>query len=282
MPFQNTTGKPFPRAFDPIIARVQPNGTQPQTVFAPVVVYRDAQGDYQPFLSDPPDYLLLQVLFFGSDYPIKVFGVQQFGLNTYFADSTVLTPLANPVLDAAYPVFTTAPFGGAVPVVPNIVTSTVPVAYQQILRDTTITNGLRVSGFPYTVSVSGRGLYANASGSEGPLAGYGLALDVTLNSSGNSGPGSFTEVVFGELPTAFRLPVILWEPDFDQAVVDASYTITGTMFGVPVTLDVVGLWASDNYSPLPLVGAKLLGAEPTPSPFAALADLRKRAFSSSK
>jgi hypothetical protein len=273
MPVQNTVGKPFPRAFDPVIARVQPNGTQPQTVYAPWVVFAN-QEDYEVFLPTPPDFLTLQVLFFGSDYPIKVTGTQQYGSDTYFTDGTL-----NPVTDQSFPIATTAPFGGAVPVVPDIVTSAVPVAYQQILRDVTLTNGLRVSGFPYVVNVPSHSLFNDDSGASGERAGFGLALDVTLNSACNAGPGSFNEVVFGESITAIRVPVILWEPDFTQAVVDASYTITTTLFGIDAILDVVGLWASDTYSPVPAVGAKLLGAEPAPAPFAALADLRKRAFS---
>jgi hypothetical protein len=187
----------------------------------------------------------------------------------------------NPVADQSFPISTTAPFGGAVPIAPDIVTSAVPVAYQQILRDVTLTNGLRVSGFPYVVNVSSHSLYATNSGGSDDRAGYGLALDVTLNSAGNAGPGSFNEIsppIIG--PTACRVPVILWEPDFTQAVVDAGYQITGTtLFGLDAILDVVGLWASDQYSPVPLVGAKRSGAEPAPSPFAALADLRKRALS---
>lgn len=273
MPVQNAAGKPFPRVVDPVAPVVYPNGTQAKSVYAPWVVFAGPE-DYEVFLPTPPDFLTLQVLFFGSDYPIKVTGIQQYGADTYFTDGTY-----NPVNYQSFPIATTAPFGGAVPGVPDIVTSTVPVAYQQILRDTTITNGLRVSGFPYVVSVSSHSLFATSAGSGEDRAGYGLALDVTLNSGSNIGPGSFNEVVFGEPITAVRVPVILWEPDFTQAVVDASYTITTTLSGVDAILDVVGLWASDQYSPVPAVGAKLLSAEPAPSPFAALADLRKRAFS---
>ena len=272
MPVQNTAGKPFPRAFDPVTPIVQPNGTQRQSVFAPWVVYA-AQEEYNAFLPAPPDFLTLQVLFFGSDYPIKVTGIQQYNTDTYFVDGSL-----NPVTAQSFPIITTAPFGGAVPIAPDIVTSAVPVAYQQILRDVTLTNGLRVSGFPYVVNVSSHSLFADNSGDAGDRAGYGLALDVTLNSAGNAGPGSFNEVgpPFDTV-TAFRVPVILWEPDFTQAVVDAGYQITGTtLFGIDAILAVVGLWASDQYSPVPLVGAKRSGAESAPSPFA---DLRKRALS---
>lgn len=274
MPIQTAAGKPFRRVVDPVPPVVYPNGTQPQTAFAPWVAYAGQEG-YEVFLPAPPDFLTLQVLFFGSDYPIKVTGIQQYGADTYFVDGSL-----NLVTDPSFPITTTAPFGGAVPIAPDIVTSAVPVAYQQILRDVTLTNGLRVSGFPYVVNVSSHSLFADNSGDAGDRAGYGLALDVTLNSAGNAGPGSFNEVASPFIgPTAFRVPVILWEPDFTQAVVDASYSITTTLFGIDAILDVVGLWASDQYSPVPSVGAKRSGAEPAPLPFAALADLRKRALS---
>lgn len=284
MPIQNAAGKPFPRPVDPVAPVVYPNGTQAKSVFNALVVYNTPQG-YSIFI-DALDFSPMELLLFGCDYPIKVSGVQQFGSDTYVAASTALVPQKFPIESQAFPLFNTFPSSLSFPFLQTILPTAPPVRYQQIVTSTTATEGLRVSGFPYAISIPRRNLWTVDGNVGGATAPYALTLDVTLNSGSNIGPGSAFDLSGdgGLVVPIFRVPVILWEPDFTQAVVDASYTISTTFNGSLVVFDVVGLWAAEGYSPVGgmVQGQKaaLRGAEPAPSPFSAtLADLRKRLFS---
>jgi hypothetical protein len=273
MPVQNTAGKPFPRAFDPVVARVQPNGTQPQTVFqAPLAFIPQGIREFSVFLPNADD-LFLELLFFGSDYPIKVSGAQQYDV-VYDSNGQ---PLAFDGLSFA--VTGGFPYGGAVPSVPSIVTPGDPVTYQQILRGETVTNGVRVQGFPYFLQTLRHALYDTDAGSTGDFATFTLSLNVTLNSAGNAGPGAlidFDPTNPFVLPVAGRTPVILWEGNMTQAIVDDGYQIKDAIFtGVPCPVEVVGLWSSAFYSPVPggMVEGKMA------APVHPLAAFRKRLFS---
>lgn len=280
MPVQNTAGKPFPRAFDPIVARVQPNGTQPQTVFnAPLAFIPQGIREFSVFLPNADD-LYLDLLFFGSDYPIKVSGAQQYDV-AYDSGGQALA-----IDGLSFAVNGNFPYGGASPVVPSIVTPGDPVKYQQILRGDTVTNGVRVQGFPYFLQTLKHSLYEE-SGDAGNFAPFVFSLDVTLNSAGNSGPGDFIDIVNGggSQPTAARTSVILWEGNMTQAIVDDGYQIKDAIFaGVPCPVEVVGLWASPFYSPVPkgfMEGRSmaLLSVEPDAAPVSLFDAYRKRLFS---
>jgi hypothetical protein len=278
MPIQSKAGQPYERRFDPPARRVAPNGTQPQTVFnAPLAFIPQGIREFSVFLPNADD-LYLDLLFFGSDYPIKVSGVQQYEV-VYDNGGVVIA-----IEGLSFAVNGNFPYGGASPVVPSIVTLGDPVKYQQILRGDTVTNGVRVQGFPYFFSTMRHALYDTDAGSTGDFAPFTLSLDVTLNSGGNVGPGDFIDFVNdrGSQPTAARTPVILWEGNMTQAIVDDGYQIKDAIYaGIPCPVEVVGLWASPIYSPVPgglLEGkaATPFAAEPDATPISLFDVFRKR------
>lgn len=255
MPIQNAAGKPFRRPVDPVAPVVYPNGTQAKSAFSPFLVYNYGGVDAYSTQIAPKGDFVIELLFFGSDYPLKVSGFQLFNGYTYFSGSTPLAPQQYLVF---YPSF---PLGGptfntALNRVSTILPTADSVRYQQIVTSTTATNNVRVSGFPYKVTAFNHELYATDRGYDGglgPGAPFSVSLDVTLNSGTNIGPGHFAD--FGDgggfVIPRYRCAVMLWEKDFTQAIADAGYTFTGTLFGVATDFDVVGLWAANGYEPSP-------------------------------
>ena len=250
MPIQNVAGKPFPRVVDPVAPVVYPNGTQAQSAVAPFLVYNTSASAYSTQIAPDGD-TEIQLLLFGADYPLKVSGLQLFEGATYYANSTALVPVTNPVRNISFPLGGPG-YSTAISSVSTILPTADAVRYQQIVTSTTATNDVRVSGFPYRVSALDHYLYATSAGSVGGVpAPYSVSLDVTLNSGSNIGPGHFLSAGAGGglVISSQRVPVILWEEDFTQAIADAGYTFAGTLFGIATTFDVVGLWAVPGYSP---------------------------------
>jgi hypothetical protein len=261
MPIQSKAGQRYERRFDPPARRVAPNGTQPFSVYtAPVVYNADfGQGDtaYFPVLTAPDDGMYFQLLLFGSDYPLIVRGTQQYGTDTYNEIGTLnaVTELTFAVtLGAGSTGFTSSS-------VPDIIPSTFDTSinykrYQEIARGTTLTHGVTTAGFPVNTLCLPHNLYETASGEAGDRAPYTLTFEVVLNSGGCVGPSTYINP--DEVFTPY-LPVILYEPDFTQQVVDDGYKITANVVspsvpGLPATLDVVGLWNVSGYVPPLAVG----------------------------
>jgi len=250
MPVQNAAGKPFPRVVDPVAPVVYPNGTQAKSAVAPFLVYATGGDAYSTQIA-PDGTTTIELLLFGADYPLKVSGFQLFEDPTFYATSTALVPVPNPVGAPSFALGGPT-YNSAINRVSTILPTADSVRYQQIVTSTTATNAVRVSGFPYKVTVLDHKLYAtNAGGGAGAvLPTFSVSLDVTLNSGSNIGPGHFEDFGAGGLAIPrYRFPVILWEEDFTQAIADAGYTFTGDLFGVATDFDVVGLWAVDGYSP---------------------------------
>ena len=259
MPIQSKAGQRYERRFDPPARRVAPNGTQPFSVYTAPIIYNANFGQdtaYYPLLTAPSDGMFFQLLLFGSDYPLIVHGTQQFGTDTYNAngDRNAVSELS---FDATLGAGSTGFTSSSVPdIIPSTGTPSGHKRYQEIARGTTLTHGVTTAGFPVNTLCFTHGLWETASGDGGDRAPYTLTFEVVLNSGGAVGPSTYTNP--DEVFTPY-LPVILYEPDFTQAVVDNGYKIAANavspfIMGLPATLDVVGLWNVAGYVPPLAVG----------------------------
>ena len=270
-------GTPNVRYPDPLVKRVNPNGTQPYTAYRAPLLYNNQQGGYSIDLAAPPGTLFVELLLFGADYPAKITGTQYYSGNPDEGNS-VFDSAGSPIQikDLTF----TLPFsygtigtGTVVDILPNAPR----VTYKQIATGKTLTNGVTVSGFPVASVVPSRDLYQTPGGSAGPAATYTVDYDVTLNGSVVDAPSNFG--FFISDPPPFRSPVILWEPDLTQSIINNNYLIEIDYGGdgiINIVFDVVGLWSSPNYSPIaPGAGARSFAPPPPsfPSVPAAAADL---------
>ena len=257
-------GTPNLRYPDPLVKRVNPNGTQPYTAYSAPLIYGDLNSLNSNFILDsPPDIMFVELLLFGADYPARISGIQQFTGNPSF-DNAIYDAAGVPIptTDLGMPL---PPFFGlaGVDAVIDILPAAAPVPYKQIATGTTATNGVNVSGFPVVSFVPSRNLWQGGAGSSGPHASYILTYDVTLNGAVVDGPSFYASFITVAYPT--HVPAILWEPNLTQKIVDDGYIIDvngdGTVF-----FNVVGLWTSPNYQPSPpMLGAR--SATPaTPAP----------------
>jgi hypothetical protein len=253
MPIQSKAGQPYQRRFDPPARRVAPNGTQPFSVYTAPLVWKasfDQETGYFPFLFAPLEIMDFQLLLFGSDYPLIVHGTQQYLDSTFNAngDPNAVEGLS---FDAT---LGAGSFGWTSPGVPNIIPSTgIPAGYkryQEIARGTTLTHGVTTAGFPVNMVALSHGLW-EAGGDAAPRSQYTFTLETVLNSGGAVGPSTYVDSSETYQP---YYPVILYEPDFTQQVVDDGYKIVAPIYTYPfngiATLDVVGLWNVDGYVPL--------------------------------
>lgn len=235
-------GTPAVRYPDPLVKRVLPDGSQPYTAYQAALIWtygsNEFTGDFfSPFVA-PPEYLDVNLLLFGADYPTKIGGVQQFPTKVYDeGGSPSLANLTFPLPPS--PVTALADYAGAI-------LPTAPVTrYKQIATGLTGTNSVPVSGYPALTTVPSRGLYATERGSADVFATYQLQLDVTLNGAVVDGPAAYK--FYGFAGTILRIPVLLWEPNFKQEIADNGYMMTGvTLDGAEAIFDVVGLWGSGS------------------------------------
>lgn len=253
MPIQSKAGTKYPRLFDPKGRRVAPNGTQPLSAYTAPLVYNATFGQdeaYYPLLTAPPDSLFFQLLLFGSDYPVIVRGTQIYGTDTYNAngDRNAVSSLTFSSTLADYG-FTTASIPQILPNTGGVPTNFLP--YQKIAKGPTLTHGVETAGFPVGMFCLGHDLWETASGDAADRASFLFGLEVLLQSGSSLGPANYFDP--NEVYEPY-LPVILYEPDFTQAVVDNGYKIAANLVtpfvgGLPATLDVVGLWNVDGYVP---------------------------------
>lgn len=249
-------GTPNVRYPDPLVKRVNPDGTQPYSSYYALVVWKEpGTNNYFPILSKTNGQLLMELLLFGSDYPAKISGAQFFANETYSSTGTI-----NPISDLSFPLYP-PPFTGSMDGAPSIIPVSANPAYttpyKKILTGKTATNGLTVSGFPALTLLFSHNLWASGAGDAGDAADYGVVLDVVNNGAVVDGPGSYFPAVNFSPPVA-RVPVILYEPDFTQSIIDNGYIIENAnlSLGIQSTLDVVGLWGNSDYSPYPPQGAR--------------------------
>jgi hypothetical protein len=285
-------GTPYLRYTDPMIPQVNPRGLQPQSSYIAKLAYGTGQTDsYATQLTAPPDVLTTEILLFGCDYP------QRWTMTQYYGETFLLDGTATNIDRLTFAVPSGPPFGSAgISILPFTLASQTPAAakYQEKVTGETITEGVTLTGFPFFTGLLGHNLWATETGDAGDHASYSVEVNMALDSGSTNGPAPFLEIN-GETVLS-RLPVILWEPDFTQQIVDDGFKVNGVVnfdgSGTPFVLDVVGIWAGyyldgDEvvpYSPLPTMTqarAKLAapadGAAPAAHPYAQLlAALKKK------
>lgn len=239
-------GTPYLRYTDPMIPQVDPRGLQPQSSYIAPLAYFLAPDAVGTFLSAPPDSLNTSILLFGCDYPQRFTGTQYYGTG-------VFDEAGDPLLidNLTFTVPTGLPYGlFGLSVVPQLLAPTYsPVRYQEKLTGQTLTNGLTVTGFPFFGGFLGHNVWATDSGNAGDRAGYSVELNVALNGDTIAGPASFLQIE--DKPQQAYQPVILWEPDFTQQMIDDGFRFTATSFngasGADFLCQVVGIWAGYTF-----------------------------------
>ena len=249
MPIQSFAGKAaFRRHPDPVVPRVLPNGIQNISAYnALCLYYSPADSAWRMDVQIVPDISStrpVEFILFGSDYPALVTATSYYGPNVGSAVGSNF-----PTCDESNPFYSS--FG--VSYLPYLLPSlTEPIRYKEIASGVTPTNGVAVQGFPYLINLRGHGI-EDAFGT----APCSLGMSVLTNAPVVTSSTSFADPIYDPIEVATRLPVIIHEKDFTQAVVDANFEIPSANLDLafiglstyPATLDVVGLWATD-YDPL--------------------------------
>lgn len=270
-------GTPAIRYPDPLVKRVNPNGTQEYSAYQALFVWYWANPPQPPppDTGPPPGYYTgltgvseygvdLYYMLFGSDYPAICTITSTYPEGGYFIDGTI-----NHLYNMTFNETAASGLSGGTnyaPLLQNAMSFIGQESYKRILTGPTLTNGVTVSGFSQLTVLPNRGTYATnpLAGGSPPRPDFRLQADVLLNSATvhSTSPyfGLETVVYDGEpgiLPR-LRQPVILYEPDLTQKIVDDGYTIVvDNQLCGPTIYDVVGIWAIPDYSPVPV---------PTPTP----------------
>ena len=255
-------GSPAIRFFDPKVASISPNGTQPYSVYEAPLVYFATAGD--PFTINyvmsgvPMDSgVLLQFLFFGMDYPASVLVNSTFLQPGYLYDADLGASTKNLFNGMTFTEGIIGVNQASYFELPNILQGslTANYKYQQIITDKTVTNGVVVSGFPFIVSTAGHGIYAGGGAPpdniQADLTWYSTTVMNGATISSASAHFGF-ELLTPPLPPEqiINIPIILWEQDLTQKMVDDEYH-----FNVQIDpqqslrFEIVALWGADNYAP---------------------------------
>ena len=243
---------------DPPVPRVSPNGVQPYSAYTAFLVWRDPSSlVYETnLIYHSPTSADLQMLLFGTDYPAIVSSFAFFPNSTY----TPAPPVELPIRGLTF----TEQFSGTNNldlISPSLAAANYPPTYQtgirykEIVTAATTTNSVTVSGFPVAGPLKGYDRY----GSDGVAAAeMYVQIEAVMNGAVISSSSSFYESKVGSrLASLPNLPVILWEPDLTQQIVDDGFQIEAFV-NVPSALpnsalsklDVVGIWAARGYSPI--------------------------------
>lgn len=250
MPIQSFAGKAAPRRPDPVVPRVQPSGLQNISAYnALCLYYSPLEEVWRAEVQTIPNggTRAVEFLLFGSDYPALVTATSYYGENlggngSYF-----------PTFNESNPFYGSYGVSNLQYLLPA---TTTPIRYKEIANGVTPTNGVSVQGFPYLVNLRDHGIAFDDPPTLGaPCA---LGMSVLTNTPVVTSSTSYATGLFSPPEIADRLPVIIHEKDFTQAVVDANFeipsaTLALTFLGLSgysgIFLDVVGIWASD-YNPL--------------------------------
>lgn len=271
------SGKPALRYPDPLVKRVNPNGTQEYSAYQALFIWywpepsNDVPAGYFAGLTGlSAGSNILSYLLFGSDYPAICNITSTYQEGGYFEDGTV-NQFNNMTFNE------TAAFGigggsNLCFLLQNGLSFIGQEAYKRILTGPTVTNGVTVSGFNQLMLLDTHGTYAtdpSAGGELPPQPVLSLRADVVLNSATVHSTSPYLGLqewvdAFGQptiVPQIIRQPVILHEPDLTQKIIDDGYTITrNTQLCVPTIFDVVGIWSISGYSPVPAPPPAAAGA----------------------
>jgi hypothetical protein len=258
MPIVDLSGTRAVRYPDPTVPRVSPNGVQPYSAYTAFLVWRNpVSAVYQTDLlyhSPPSDDA--QMLLFGTDYPAIVSSFASFPTTTY-------SP-APPVELAIKGLTFTEQFYGTDNldlISPSLAAANYPPTYQtgirykEIVTAATTTNSVTVNGFPVVGPLKGYDLYDSSGVATASMY---VQIEAVMNGAVISSSSSFYETKVGpRLAGMTNLPVILWEPNLTQQIVDDGFQIEAFVdlpnplqVGALSKLDVVGIWAARGYSPI--------------------------------
>lgn len=285
MPNTNLAGTPFRRYPDPLIKRVNPNGTQAYSAYDGLFTYYDPRPDdptlagYQFVLADLPKSNAsigplsgIDIMLFGTDYPALIQTVSTYVSDSYTSNGAVY-PILLPTFDeSTLTAFGTSQVGFTFNLRPpdgfgSLLSD--KDYYQRIFTGRTVTNNVALSGFAVRQGVQDHGLYAGFTPPAQPefLAPLSLNMRVLTNTPVVYSTNTYVQITAQinnqqeSLSYKFRQPVILWEPNLTQEIVDNGFVIedTTTVCG-PTLLDVVGIWRLQDYSPLYVPKAVQAGA----------------------
>jgi len=232
---------------DPPVPRVAPNGVQPYSAYAPIMVYFDG-GNYNEQIANTDQVAVknCELLLFGTDYPANVLLLQDYQPALYSAGGAVLplTSLSIPVEGRSTDNIA-AILPSVAPAVPSI------THYKQIVTGTTLTNGVRVSGFPMVAPVGGSLLYNSVDGNTGDPALVSWFLYGLLNGAVISSSTLQIAVLDPAGVNAPNVPIILWEGNFTQQMADDGFKFTAALGLGNGVFDVVGLWGISGFTPAP-------------------------------
>ena len=198
-------------------------------------------------------------MLFGSDYPAICTITSTYPEGGYFIDGTI-----NRLSNMTYNETAASGISGGTNftlLLQNGLSFMGQEAYKRILTGPTLTNGVTVSGFSQFTAIPARGTYATTSPGPRPRPDFRLQADVVLNSATVHSTSPYFGLVvvgvdeYGPIPAVqtVRQPVILYEPDLTQKIVDDGYTIVvDSQLCGPTVYDVVGIWSIDGYSPVPV------------------------------
>jgi hypothetical protein len=274
MPQLTLSGTPNVRYPDPLVKKVNPNGTQRYTAYqAPLVWLNNVTRPEAPRYSTSlwQGYFPygttgdIQLLLFGADYIAKLSA-----LTTIVGGGFVNTSSERVYVNN----FTFSEVGAAINYANYILPAYNPInyysnpslepGYKQIVTGQTKTNSLTVSGFPARISGSSFGLYVSDKGDLINADVNSLYLDVLMNGAVIDSTATYIKDTYivtdkgsGIVESAPNIPVILWEHDLTQKIIDDGFIISDIVIDAPpigdqlmANLEVVGLWGrTDGYTP---------------------------------
>lgn len=274
-------GTPAIRYPDPLVKRVNPNGTQEYSAYQALFLYYDPAPGGDPALAGyyaglsglSAEQNTLAYMLFGTDYPATCTITATYPDGGYFGDGTV-NQFKNMTFNETS-AFGVAGGSNLCFVLQNGLSFLGQEAYKRILTGPTYTNGVTVSGFNEFMFLDSHGIYATdpSAGGDPPQPDLFLRADVMLNAATVHSTSPYIGLKegvdeFGEPTTVgqiLRQPVILYEPNLTQKIVDDGYIIdVPSQLCGPTIFDVVGIWGILGYEP----------HAPTPPP----ADVGARAF----
>jgi hypothetical protein len=243
MPSNNYAGKPFPRHYAPAAPRIFPDGTQSISAYtAPLAFYDPVLEGYSFVLGNRDKGEQYDLLLFGSDYPAIVTGYATYE-DCVQSDGTPIVP-STITQNCGYDGYT----GGSVSYYSGFSSAESVISkYGQIINGTTVTNGVKISGFAGQVSVLFNNVYKNVNESI-VVSPHVVTLNAIMNGVSAAASSMFAEVDFSTFQVHFRLPIILWEPDFTQSIKNSQMAFESVFVNpgfdpIPTTFDVVGIWS---------------------------------------
>jgi hypothetical protein len=239
-----------------------PNGVQPYSAYAAIMVYLDG-GVYTDQIANTDQAAAenCELLLFGTDYPANVLLLQDYQSVLYSAGGAALplTSLSIPVEGRSTDNIA-AILPSVAPAVPSI------THYKQIVTGTTLTNGVRVSGFPMAAPVGGSLLYNSVDGNTGDPAPVTWFLYGLLNGAVISSSTIQVALLDPAGSNAPNVPIILWEGNFTQQMADDGFKFTAALGLGNAVFDVVGLWGISGFTPAPPPPSLEIGRRAGPPP----------------